>query len=571
MTQKSKSFRMPVFCTAASVLALTLASASFGPARADDDRHIKHVLLISIDGMHALDFANCAQGVASINGGKPYCPHLAGLSRYGVTYTQTSTSRPSDSFPGLTALVTGGSPRSTGAFYDVSYDRALSPPAATTPYGIVGGPSLCPSVVGTQIGFDEEIDIDLTKLDAGGGINPDYLPRDPKNGCAPVYPHEFIRVNTIFEVVKAAGGYTAWSDKHQSYELTNGRSGKGVDDFYAPEINSIPVALPQVNILNLKCNPLPDSSAVSPSNAWTDSFANIQCYDALKVQAILNEIDGLSHDGSATRRVPNVFGMNFQVVSVGEKLVEKSLPTPVTGGYLDAIGSPSAALLNEIEFADAAIGLIVEELKKRGLYESTAIIISAKHGQSPIDPKMVLRIPADNANDQPPSMILSPSGNVGPGYPVVQALEDDISLLWLSTNDASDTAKAVAQLEANAAIIGADGGQFFSGPYLDLFYADPTTKEGSRTPNIIMAPKVGVVYTGGTKKIAEHGGFAKDDTNVLLLIANPGLDHKTIYTPVSTAQIAPTILKLLGLNPYSLIAVQKEGTEILPGPWFDRE
>jgi hypothetical protein len=103
--------------------------------------------------------------------------------------------------------VTGGSPRSTDAFYDVSYDRLLSPPAQTTPYGIVGGPGLCPSVVGTQVGFDEEIDIDLTKLDAGGGINPAYLPRDPKNNCAPVYPHQFIRVNTMFEVVKAAGGY----------------------------------------------------------------------------------------------------------------------------------------------------------------------------------------------------------------------------------------------------------------------------------------------------------------------------------------------------------------------------
>jgi hypothetical protein len=105
--------------------------------------------------------------------------------------------------------VTGGSPRSTGAFYDVSYDRALSSPAQTTPYGIPGG--ACPGTVGTQVGFDEEIDIDYTKLDAGGGINPAYLPRDPKNGCAPVYPHQFIRVNTLFEVVKAA--YTAWSDK----------------------------------------------------------------------------------------------------------------------------------------------------------------------------------------------------------------------------------------------------------------------------------------------------------------------------------------------------------------------
>jgi hypothetical protein len=161
------------------------------PPGADDDGPIKHVLLISIDGMHALDFANCAQGI----GGAPgYCPNLAGLAEHGVTYTQTSTSRPSDSFPGHTALVTGGSPRSTGAFYDVSYDRSLSPPRATTPLGIVCGPTLCSSVVGTQVGFDEEIDVDLTKIDAGGGINPDFLPRDPKNGCAPVYPHRFIRV-----------------------------------------------------------------------------------------------------------------------------------------------------------------------------------------------------------------------------------------------------------------------------------------------------------------------------------------------------------------------------------------
>ncbi len=173
-------------------------------------------------------------------GGAVTCPTLANLAKAGFVDTQASISKPSDSFPGLTALATGGSSKSTGAFYDVSYDRALSPPAATTPYGIPGGPDLCPKVIGTQVGFDEEIDADYTRLDAGGGINADYLPRDPKNGCVPVYPHNFIRVNTVFEVVHDAGGYTAWSDKHQSYELTKGMSGLGVDDFYAPEINSIP-------------------------------------------------------------------------------------------------------------------------------------------------------------------------------------------------------------------------------------------------------------------------------------------------------------------------------------------
>ena len=99
-------------------------------------------------------------------------------------------------------------------------------------------------------------------------------------------------------------------------------------------------------------------------------------------------------------------------------------------------------------------------------------------------------------------------------------------------------------------------------------FSDPTTPEGSRTPNIIVAPNVGVVYTGGTKKVAEHGGFAHDDTTVIMLVAHPGISPAIINSPVETAQVAPTILALLGLDPNSLIAVQKEGTQVLPGIQF---
>jgi predicted AlkP superfamily pyrophosphatase or phosphodiesterase len=83
------------------------------------------VLLISIDGMHAVDYENC---VASNT-----CPTLASLGKMGANYTRTTTSRPSDSFPGLMALVTGGSPRTVGAFYEVAYDRVLAPPKIATP------------------------------------------------------------------------------------------------------------------------------------------------------------------------------------------------------------------------------------------------------------------------------------------------------------------------------------------------------------------------------------------------------------------------------------------------------
>ena len=108
---------------AAIALSYVLLSGTLPqPVRAGDDElhgpHTKHVLLISIDGMHAVDFENCVA--------LKTCPHLAALGKNGVTYTRTTTSRPSDSFPGLMALVTGGSPRTVGAFYDVAYDRVLA-------------------------------------------------------------------------------------------------------------------------------------------------------------------------------------------------------------------------------------------------------------------------------------------------------------------------------------------------------------------------------------------------------------------------------------------------------------
>lgn len=549
--------KFTAFVTTAVFLLSTSAGLSARPRDTggwdDKGNHIIHVLLISIDGMHALDFANCASGITSVNGGQPYCPTLAALAQTGVNYLYALAPRPSDSFPGLTALITGGTPRSAGLFYDVNYDRALSPPATTTPYGIVGGANLCPQYVGTQVGFDEEIDYDYTQLNGGGGINPAYLPRDPKNNCAPVYPHSYIRDNTIFEVVKAGGGYTAWSDKHPSYDFTNGPSGNGVDDLYSPEINSIPVPLPTVP----GCNPLPDQKAVSSSNAWTDSFQNIQCYDTLKVQAVLNWINGKHHDGTGSIPTPALFGMNFQAVSVGQKLVEKALS--LTGGYLDSTGTPSASLLGEIQYVDASIGKMVAALKSRGLLDSTLIIITAKHGQSPIDPHRFLRIPHDNPALEPPSSVL---GGVGTGLTggglVGQADEDDVSLIWLT--DQTQIAASVALLEANENNYGQ--GQIFSGPSLDLIFNDP--KVDSRTPDIVVAPNVGVIYTGGGSKVSEHGGFAEDDRHVMLLVSNPSFSPATFADQVETRQVAPTIIQALGLDPQQLWAVQKEGTTVLP-------
>jgi hypothetical protein len=426
-----------------------------------------------------------------------------------------------------------------------------------TPYGLA---------TGTTTDYDQGIDIDDTKLNGGapgaalteGGvasIDPKKLVRDPNAGCAPVYPWNFLRTNTIFGVVHEAGGYTAWIDKHASYSVAAGPGGTGLDDYYSPEVDSAVVALPGVRTSEgASCATIRDTTASLSS--WTNSFENIQCYDALKVKALLNEIAGRTHNGGRAV-TPAVFGMNFQSVYFGQSLNE---PSVGMGGYKNAAAVPSDELRKEIEFVDASIGDIVNALKDAGLYDDTLLIITAKHGESPIDTS---RYVADGVNT--PATLLgsaipfseSPLNPTGIG-----ATEDDVSVLWL--NKGASVTAAVELLKNNATQIGL--GEIYYGPTLALNYniGGLAPGEDPRTPDIIVTPNVGVTYSSSTAMVGDHGGFAHDDTNVVLLVANPGFTAQTVSTATATAQVAPTIVKALGLDPAALDAVRAEGTSVLP-------
>jgi len=565
-------FRRVGVVVSASLFAASLAAAQ-GPTttQLSSSSKIQHVLLVSVDGMHAVDYLNCANGIVTANGGQPYCPAIAALGATGVNYLSASTSRPSDSFPGLTAIVTGGSPAFTGVYYDVAYSRNYDAPAKTTGNGLGAGPCTPNAVpTGTTTEYEEGIDINQHKLNGGapgasltdGGINsidPKRLVRDPANGCAPVYPWEFVRANSIFSVIHSAGGFAAWSDKHPAYaSVASGIGPSALDDFYAPEINSNVVPLPGVTTpTGISCARIRDKN--SDLTAWTNSFENIQCYDTLKVDAVLHWIDGMNHLGTQASKVPTVFGMNFQAVSVGQKLIENG----VHGGYLDAQATPGASLLDEFKFVDASIAAFVSELEKQGLSDSTLIVITAKHGQSPIDPN---RYVSQLKIGTSPVTLLSNAGYIpfseSTNNPTgIGPTEDDVSLVWLS--DTADTDSAVSILEQNAsATTGIALGQIYYGSSLELNFNNPTNDP--RTPDIVVTPNVGVTYTGSSKKLEEHGGFAHDDTSVVLLLSNPGFKPKTVQAAVGTAQVAPTILKALGLNPNALQAVQVEGTPVLP-------
>lgn len=496
----------------------------------DNDLHVKHVLLISVDGLHALDVAHYVETHPQ--------SALAELSRHGVTFTNAHTPSLSDSFPGLLALVTGGSPITTGLFYDVSYDRTIFDPTNKN----------CTGEPGNNMVFDESIDLYKGNV-SQDVIDPNTLPRhfDRNGHCVPLFPHEALRTNTIFEVVKAAGGRTAWADKHPAYDLVNGPSGRGVDDLFTPEITNV------------------GGFDATPSVVCT--VAN----DQKKVSAVLNEIHGRTHDGSRRVGVPTVFGMNFQAVSVGQKLAKDNFDnscandslTGQKGGYLADAETPTAVLTFGLDKTDEALGDMIQALKQEGIYESTLFIVSAKHGQSPINPAKVNKpahfadLVAANAGGDAGAAAIVAAGNCGTGScGFVQ--DDDIALIWLQ--DQSQTQAVANYLNKNAAKLFID--EVLAGDDLKLKFNDPT-KDG-RTPDIIVQPQYGTIYTTSGKKNAEHGGFSFGDTNVGLIVSNPELSSHVLKTPVSTSQVAPTILHVLGLDPQALKSVRVEKTQVLP-------
>jgi hypothetical protein len=558
---------------AAAVAACAATLAFAQGAQNDNGNQLRnhHVLLISIDGMHAVDFKNCASAGT--------CPNLAALARTGVNFTEASTSRPSDSFPGLMSIVSGASPKLLGIYYDVAYDRVLAPPAMDTGNGVLHGNCIANQPNGTRTEYEEGDDQDQTHLNGVNdgtatysrfdgtvqAIDPQKLVRDPYQNCAPVYPWNFVRANTIFGVIHAAGGFTAWSDKHPVYAAVSGPTGTSVpsnlNDFYGPEINSNVINLPGVKTAEgLDCSTIPNNDG----SDYTTDFDDIKCYDQLKVNAVINWINGKNHLGTASQQTPNIFGMNFQAVSVGQKLIETINGQTVKGGYLDGAATPSDELESEIVFVDGAIGQFVQALRARHLTDSTTIIITAKHGQSPIDPNRFFPIPGhSHTNGTPPSSVLGPDYLPDSELNQIGATEDDVSLLWLKPG--ASATDAVSLLESNAAAIGL--GQIIYGPQLAMMFNQPGLPAAGgdpRAPDIIVTPNVGVVYTGSLAKQSEHGGFALDDTNVMLLVSGSSLHARTVTSPVTTAQVAPTILATLGLDPDSLDGVRKEGTPVLP-------
>jgi hypothetical protein len=360
-------------------------------------------------------------------------------------------------------------------------------------------------------------------------------------------------VNTIFDVAHKAGLRTAWSDKHPAYEILDGPSGTGVDDLFTPEINSV---------------------ADAAGDDWSTDNALTQEYDTFKVDAVLNELAGYDHSRTHHVGVPAILGLNFQTVSTAQKL-----PTSdgLRGGYTST-GAPGPLLQRALTFVDTEVGRMERSITAHGLARSTTIILSAKHGQSPILPQQLRRVD-DGA------IITSLNAAWVGAHPgakdlVSFSVDDDGMLLWLSDRSTAALAFAKHYLLAHAAPANTitDPKGTFSATVRSSGLRSVVTgaaadhlvgaKVGdTHAPDLIGIGQQGVVYTGGVKKIAEHGGDAAADRDVALVVSGAGVEHRGSRTGghVSTTQIAPTILALLGLNPRSLQGVRADGTRVLPG------
>lgn len=455
----------------------------------------ERAILVSVDGMHGADVALYAA--------KHPGSTIAGLMRRGVTYGSARQPLLGDSSPGLLSISTGGSPYATGILYSPTYDRNLSPRGSD-------------SGRGTVVYIDEKAVYDFTREDSGGGIDPAKLPRDPDRGCAPVYPHQLQRVNNIFEVVRRSGGRTAWIDQHLTYsDMLRGPSGKGLDDEFVLE-----------------------------ANTFRKTLAAAAGQDARRVDALLNQIRGYDSRGRERVGVPKLFGLGLIAVGAMQKME----------GYEDGGATPSPGLAKAIEFVDQQMGRIVAELKAQNLYDTTIIVLTSKHGQSPMDSRQ--RRVVDR------NVIRNAVNGVAPGL-LAQASLDSIAILWL--HDSSKTQAVVTALRARQQEAGIL--KIHAGEELKLLL-DPLDP---RTPDIIVQPMPGTFYADNIDSpatralLAEHGGMLDEDTVVPLVVSAPGVGGRLVRSPVLTSQIAPTVLAALGLDPNSLQAVRLEHTAVLPG------
>ena len=435
------------------------------------DHPAARVILISVDGLRAIDLADWVAGHPQ--------SALAELSRRGVTWTNAHAAS-GDPAAGLVGLVTGGTPISTGIVASDGYDRALSP-----------ANSGCKSLG--------------AELPLHGALDAAKLPLASAKKCSPVWPHDLMRVNTIFEVVHQKIGPTAWAGEDEgSTDLMRGPSGQGLTE------------------------------------ACGFEKAAAAAGDESRLHAVLHWIDGKDCQGNHDAPVPALFGMSFVLFAAAQSMSGM--------GYADGGAEiPSPGLEKSLISLDAAIARIIAELKARKLFDSTWIVVAGPYGQAPVRRTKSLAELSAAAGTRRSAAVAHISGG-------------DIALIWLRNRN--NVLAVVTALREHAEAFGI--ADIYYGMRLGLTMN--LAADDSRMPDIILQPVAGVLWTDAENTaIAGHGGSSDSDVHVALLVSGSQLTGRVDKTPVPTTQLAPLLLRAFGMEKFDLWALHPEHTPALPG------
>ncbi|KAK9384480.1 alkaline-phosphatase-like protein [Lipomyces mesembrius] len=463
------------------------------PSHVYSNGQYKQVVFLSFDGMHQSDLVKYIEMFPNST--------WASLMKNSIVFNNAKASSPSDSFPATTALFTGATPRLSGIYWDDTWAKDLYPASSN-----------CTGPMGAEVDWSVASDYNSSSLTGGNAFNLSAVAMKLNSWgvCQPIFPHDYLRVNTIFEVARANGLNTAYFDKHPSYEFVNGPSGLGLTQGYFPEIGAVAANLPAIM-------------------AWDD----------LHWSALSNVTAGHYVNGTGTIDF-SIIGANFQGVTWAQSN---------GGGY--ACGSTLANpifgknLTTAFKAVDAKLGVFIKQLKAAGKLESTLLILGSKQGQSPVDESTLTHVD--------PQKVINATG-----VEVSFMTGDDAALIWLKNGFDAVTAKTnlLAQAKAlniQSVLAGDEVWEYgFGNPRFD-----------PRAPDIVIYAKDGTLFSTNTQT-ENHGAWVPDDLEVPLVLYNPTFTHTNISLEVKTTQIATTILSALGLPLAQLDGWRSEGTPVLP-------
>jgi hypothetical protein len=533
--------------------------------------------------------------IAEVTGSTPKTSGVYGIRGYDRTYYA----------PGSNCAGNAGAP----AIFDSSIDKDST---MLTAGGTLGGPEA------SQISQIDTSKLPMHLVTVGGQlVCKPVLPHQFINsGISNVFE--------VVHQLMGSNARTAWADVHPSYEILNGPSGTGIDDLYTPEINAINSSgIPIVNPDGSMTTGAPTNKDYTQSfidGRYFDSLnaqAVIHEIDGLDSTGSKNvgvpTIFGMSFEAMEV-------GQQLANPGADDPTTRPDVPYSSTmtseaitllGGYQSAFPNGTAdggclysnwklpgfwnnalvsaqfgcnmyhlstdpnipppkpprlvnnalTQLGQIDYVSYWINLMYQELTNKNLLNSTLIIISAKNGNAPVDPKV--------------RKVTDPSG-YAPYVTPAFADYSDVSLLWLNPSTRTTTTynSTASKLSAQYKKLALQDLLSDAPPHTDITTIFNSPFTDARAPDYVGETVPGVLYgSGGSAPLLLHGGLSDDDRNVVLVLASPIINNTSSLpvnnnVPVETRQLAPTILNALGLKPsqYSslLAGATAEGTQPLP-------